>query len=337
MLSRRRTRRGFTLIELLVVIAIIAILIALLLPAVQQAREAARRTQCRNNLKQIGIALHNYHSTSKSFPMGCTIDGTQGDDVANLQARGVASWGWGAALLPQLEQGNLFDQMRVRKLGLDQVLRDMNLQPLARKQLPVFLCPSDDGPEFNSKRPFNGYQDDTGRRLLLGTANYVGVSGTRLINARVHLTWRRPDGLGLLWPLSSVRMSNVKDGTTNTFAVGERDWSCGAAVWPGPRNYNGTGWIGIRMNQGDTRVKLNDPRRRGIPQTWRIPCSRGFSSAHPGGAHFLMCDGAVRFISDNIDSRHGGGRTNRDQPDPDFTGIYQRLSRRNDGLVVGDF
>ena len=138
-----RLRRGFTLIELLVVIAIIAVLIALLLPAVQQAREAARRSQCQNNLKQVGLALHNYHDIHNQFPMAFI----RASDVARTEG-----WGWGAMILPQLEQGNLYDTLGVSRYRLTDVLAGMkpDLATVAQRtaifqtRLSVYICPSDD-------------------------------------------------------------------------------------------------------------------------------------------------------------------------------------------------
>src|SRR5690606_1821609 len=135
-----RLRRGFTLIELLVVIAIIAVLIALLLPAVQQAREAARRSQCQNNLKQLGLALHNYHDTYARFPSAVFWTDVDGDGQAD---RDEGHWAWGAAILPFIEQGNLADRMQPGTLTPTQVHA---LDPsLLKTPLAVFQCPSDDG------------------------------------------------------------------------------------------------------------------------------------------------------------------------------------------------
>ena len=141
MLGKRHLSRGFTLIELLVVIAIIAILIALLLPAVQQAREAARRTQCRNNLKQIGLALHNYHDTFRLFPPGVIRDGQNNSEA----------WGWTVFILPFLEQANLYNQLDPDTYRLRDLLAGLNPTypaptanaAILQNPLSVFICPSD--------------------------------------------------------------------------------------------------------------------------------------------------------------------------------------------------
>ena len=134
MFSQHR-RRGFTLIELLVVIAIIAILIALLLPAVQQAREAARSSQCKNNLKQLGLAMHNYHDTYKMFPPDNTF--TKG----KIATSSIPAWGWGTYLLPYLDQAPLFKRMGVNKRTLNQMLNNATLKKLTQTSLPVFFVP----------------------------------------------------------------------------------------------------------------------------------------------------------------------------------------------------
>ncbi|MDQ3331585.1 MAG: DUF1559 domain-containing protein, partial [Planctomycetota bacterium] len=177
-----RPRRGFTLIELLVVIAIIAVLIALLLPAVQQAREAARRAQCQNNLKQIGLALHNYHDVSNQFPMAFIRAST----VANTEG-----WGWGAMILPQLEQGNLFDRLGVTQYRLTDVLAGLkpdlasvqDRTTIFQTRLPVYICPSDsnDGLVPAQKDFRNGLGTSAGGlgNFRPAISNYMGNWGTR--------------------------------------------------------------------------------------------------------------------------------------------------------------
>jgi prepilin-type N-terminal cleavage/methylation domain-containing protein len=308
---RRGRRWGFTLIELLVVIAIIAILVALLLPAVQQAREAARRAQCKNNLKQIGLALHNYHDVYRTFPPGWMqpetpdVDGGFGE-----------RWAWKVFILPQLDQAPLYQALNVNLGGQPIPLAD---QPSAQTILSVYLCPSDPGANVNES-----YPDPNGN--FYPKSNYPGVHG-RGEEVSINIG----GGNGLLGKASRVRMADITDGTSQTFAVGERDHrsrgqglfgSVGdpfrhAAVWiramprPGsitPTTQHGRSVTGICTDiSGSTRV-LNGES------------SRGFGSAHIGGAHFLMADGAVRFISDSIDLP-----------------TYGRLAHRSDGEVIGEF
>lgn len=323
----KRRSPGFTLIELLVVIAIIAVLIALLLPAVQQAREAARRTQCRNNLKQIGLAFHNYHDTFNTLPPGNV------HKEGNQNIAAMASWGWHTFILPQLDQGNLFTAMGVNQRDLDTVLRDSTLQNLPKTPLTAYRCPSDVGPALNDKREYDNPYSAVfgGAPVHLGLSNYVGVCGTR---------WSTPndwivnglDPLGTMWGDSKVRFTEISDGLSNTFVAGERDYRTGwAANWPGPRNYVGTGIWGMRQHLSLLDVKINDPvlQPNGNPAN-----SRGFSSEHVGGAHFLFGDGRVAFISETISFNTTG---QNQSPPPDTLGIFQRLGRRNDGLVVGEY
>ena len=172
-------RPGFTLIELLVVIAIIAILIALLLPAVQQAREAARRTQCRINLKQIGLALHNYHDTYNTFPPLTVYSGY--DTVPVHSATDQAAYGWGAFILPSLDQAPLFNQLNVSGSELHVSLQNAAFRPLVQTVLTVYRCPSDVAEDRNTSRRFtNAAYGNTSA----ATSNYVANMGTQWANSQ---------------------------------------------------------------------------------------------------------------------------------------------------------
>ncbi len=325
-----RSGRGFTLIELLVVIAIIAVLVAILLPAVQQAREAARASQCRSNLKQIGLALHNYHEVFSALPPG-VVHKTGNQNIAAL-----GSYGWGTFILPQLEQGTMFEAMQANGTDLDQLLRN-TAQPDARnmvfKKIAVYRCPSDTAPDLNTKRewdtPYSAFFNNT--PVHLSTSNYVGISGSRWSTPEDWIV-NSQDPYGVFWGDSRVRFNDIVDGLSNTFIVGERDWELGwAANWVGQRNYVGTGIWGARQNLAILDVKINDPllQPNGNPAV-----SRGFSSRHVGGVHFLLGDGRVQFVSENIDFNN----VQPAQQKPNNTlGLFQRLGRRNDGLTIGEF
>ncbi|MCC9605112.1 DUF1559 domain-containing protein [Blastopirellula sp. JC732] len=311
----RYARTGFTLVELLVVIAIIGVLIALLLPAVQQAREAARRTQCKSNLKQLGLALHNYHDIHQSFPPGTLIS------TGDFTAANIAAWGWNAFLLPQLEQVNLYEQLTVSTRDLHAVMKDAGTRPLSQTRLSVFRCPTDTATDTNDQRRFtNAVYGD----IAAGTSNYVGVTGARWSMAEQWKTNGR-DPFGMLWPLSRTRFADVTDGTSNTFVIGEREWRDYAATWIGVRNYNGTGNWGLQQSLGLVDVKLNIGDVEG---------QRGFSSQHAGGAFFLFGDGRVSFIQEDIDFNSGG--VNQASPPASQIGLFQRLGRRSDGHVVSE-
>jgi len=310
-------RKGFTLIELLVVIAIIAVLISLLLPAVQQAREAARRTQCRNNLKQLGLALHNYHDTFATFPPGDLYE--QGE----LGTTNMAGWGWGTFLLPALDQGPLYNNLSPGTRSLHVLLQDASLRSLVQTPLTVFRCPSDDVLELNKDRKFTNAEYGN---IAAGTSSYVANAGTRWSTANQWISNGR-DPWGVIFASSRIRISDITDGTSNTFLLGERESNDGAGVWVGTRNYNGTGNVGLPMNLAITAAKLNS----GLPTNteWDY-----FSSKHEGGAHFLFADGRVQFISEAI---HFDSTSADVANVTSSIGAFQRLSRRNDGQVVADF
>lgn len=327
--SKPRLQRAFTLIELLVVIAIIAVLIALLLPGVQQAREAARRTQCQNNLKQIGLALHNYHDQFGSFPSGCALSSLSPDagySVDLTTANRAAGYGWATFILPQLDQGNLYNQLNVNGLELSRLMQQASLRPLAQIRLNVYRCPSDIAPDQNTGRAFtNAIFGDT----AVGTSNYIGVEGTRWSHAVDWIT-TKTDPFGIFWPASAVRMQDITDGSSNTFMVGERNWTNLAGIWIGTRNYTGNGDVGLRQNLGITNWKINLSN-----STTATPTSnRAFHSNHTGGTQFLLGDGSVRFISENIYLDN----TLSDPTRPSSQkGLYNRLGMRNDGQLIDSF
>lgn len=329
-------QRGFTLVELLVVIAIIGILVALLLPAVQAAREAARRTQCNSNLKQLGVALHNYHDTFKTFPSGyITPSFATGAQGANYE-----SWGWAALTLPFLEQQGLHEQLGVLQQPLYQrfATGGTPFKDLVQTRVPAFICPSD--ADYNKPgnvhqhRNFNdGVGVTTGglpTPVWPGLSNYLGVAGHR------DAVWRAAN-TGIFFGDSRISLADVTDGTSNTFTVGERDTkNCRSGTWLGVRNPNGSGSRGTQVVIGHSRPKINqDPIA--IPwNTANLGCGEGFSSLHPGGAHFLLCDGSVRFVAETINHFWYGTTVQGalgEHQDP-LNGVYQRLMSRNDGLTV---
>lgn len=315
-------RRAFTLIELLVVISIITVLIALVLPAVQQAREAARRAQCRNNLKQIGLALHSYHDNHGTLPPGVV------HKWGNQNATALASYSWGTFILPFIDRQGIYDEMGVSDRDLDTVLRTPVIQNLPKKRIGSYVCPSDTGPEQNNKREWDVPYSASfgGAPVYLATSNYVAVSGTRWSTPEDWIT-NGIDPFGTFWGDSKVKFSDITDGLSNTFIIGERDWELGwAANWVGQRNYSGTGIWGSRQTLAILDVKINDPllQPNGNPAV-----SRGFSSRHDGGALFLFGDGRVQFLSDFIQFNTTG--QNQVSP-PSTLGLFQRLGRRNDNL-----
>lgn len=334
-------RRGFTLIELLVVIAIIAVLIALLLPAVQQAREAARRSQCKNNLKQLGLALHNYHDSNQVFPMGLS------DSVwGNTELIGDG-WAWGAAVLPYLDQGPLFNQFN---FNVNPYNAGGN-QALGATPLTVFSCPSDLKPPTSPNNPGNAAAGK-GTTAVATTSYAVSAGpfdGAPCVQSGT-VPIPEPRNTGLFQVNRSQSLRHVTDGASNVIAVGEIRWipngtDATAAAYGSDRQYiyghvttgggpkcdnNGVNNNGFHLHARWTRHKLNGPLLNASA------LERSFHSNHVGGAHFLMGDGSVHFISENIDhtsTNYVASPSNLNGP----YGTYQRLAAINDGQVLGDY
>jgi prepilin-type N-terminal cleavage/methylation domain-containing protein/prepilin-type processing-associated H-X9-DG protein len=312
----RKRDRAFTLVELLVTISIIGVLVGLLMPAVQSARESSRRSHCQNNLKQIGLALHEYHVAFNKFPAGVVHSKDDGDRT------GVAGFGWSSFLLPHLQQKAIYNLLNLPTGDLHNALKSQSGRDLAQAELPMFRCPSDTGYFLNSDRPFSGakYGD-----LAAAKSNYVGNHGTRFVTYAEKLVDKTMDSFGVFAVDTQLTDAQFTDGTSYTVLAGERrsaqDW---AGVWIGVRNYNNSGNTGLRQVLGISDVKINS--REGTD------ARRGFSSEHPGGALFLFADGHVEFLDEDIDFNQAGA-TSKIQAEKQQMGLYQRLLRRNDGQV----
>ena len=283
-MKRQNRKRGFSLIELLVVIAIIAVLVALILPAVQSAREAARRTQCINNLKQIGIALHNYHETFETLPPGWI-----GVNAAGISyVSGDSGFGWATQILSQLDQVALSHTIDFES----SILAPANVA-LHQTQLPAFRCPSDIG---DTEWTIN----QTGTTTPLATlsqSNYVGNWGpTDLDNicfpGGVPIApGRQCKSDGAFFHNSRVRFDSFKDGTSNTFVVGERRSNKNP-------NWDAT-WLGAIPQGEDAVVRILGVADHS-PNSLAAHMD-DFSSWHSGGVHMLFGDGKVQFVAENID------------------------------------
>jgi prepilin-type N-terminal cleavage/methylation domain-containing protein/prepilin-type processing-associated H-X9-DG protein len=335
-------RRGFTLIEAIVVVFIIAILVALLLPAVQESREAARRTQCKNNIKQMGLALHNYLEVSSTFPPGYVLD-----------TNGVyLGWGWSSFVLPYIDCSPYYNRINFSG-GLQNEYSRSDLHPV----MAVYRCPSEKG----SSHVEHAYVVTTNvlegivtpgtvdAAKTFSRTNYFGVVGYLQADAggiEHHASGEPPASephvnagslghhgtnpspghrycdqqnfQGVFGQNSRIKILDIKDGTSNVILVGERYspaksaiGSIGHGTWLGVPDC--TTSAGLSMSLGDTSVKLNS----GVPALIQVT---GFGSYHTGGTHFLMADGSVRFVSQNIE-----------------IGLYRDLSTINDGHQTIDF
>jgi prepilin-type N-terminal cleavage/methylation domain-containing protein len=314
-------KRGFTLIELLVVIAIIAVLIALLLPAVQQAREAARRTQCKNNLKQIGLALHNYHDTHSIFPAGHFIGVTGG-----APRNGTVF----VHILPYVDQAPMYScyDFRIPVLAEELSLCSDGTNPIT-KTVPVYNCPSDHdqpwntwaGGIFSDDWTIQNYAPSAGAQAITsGTdCGFPGnVFGTGSANVGMTCQGSQVSGFFARTCWSS-RIRDMKDGMSNTIAMGETLPNCssgqvGGWLW-GATYATTTVPINRRTCIDDIGKPTGPCYDRSTPQA-----SEGFKSNHVGGVHVLLGDGSVHFLSENIDYM-----------------TYQRLGDRRDGQPITNF
>lgn len=336
---RRFVQDGFTLIELLVVIAIIAILVALLLPAVQQAREAARRSQCINQMKQLGLALHNYHDVVRMFPM-------------------AASWGdrpnWRVFLLPYLEQGALYDTLTINTGGFyahspgcdsanpslacgfsgNTILRNL--------AVPIYHCPSNPNPPFNHAATGYAYQG--------AIIDYVGISGATpdpggrdsMCSGDVMCSSSSYCRNGMMLVGEGKRIRDCTDGTSNTIILAEQSGTVNNVArsanalggWHSAANAGSAGFnsstpfpmtsAGCWYSAGVTTVRYapNAFFRTGGsgPNNSALSFNTVTNSFHKGGHHILLTDGSVRFLSENVDFP-----------------TYRQLCTRDDGNVVGEY
>jgi prepilin-type N-terminal cleavage/methylation domain-containing protein len=334
-------RRAFTLIELLVVIAIIAILIALLLPAVQQAREAARRTQCKNNLHQLGLALHNYHDVYGQFPMTVfNTDGALGPTWDHAPQGNYL-----VRLLPYIDQAPLFNSLNFSLRGTPWSLPNFEAQVDANGKLyrhysvPGFLCPSEPSPLIDGHSAKSNYALSMGNQAMPaqnGTCtDFPGNNFGTGAHGHGNTHHNEPHSgvtSGIISRMYwAAKIRDITDGTSNTIAGGEIRPQCGDHSRNGWFHFNSM-WIAttapinypiacVREEPIEINgVRYNHDTAPGCHHFTNWQTSQGFKSRHVGGAQFVLADGSARFISENIDYM-----------------TYQRLGDRRDGQVVGEF
>ena len=328
-------RKAFTLVELLVVIAIIGVLIALLLPAVQAAREAARRSTCANNLKQYGLGIHNYHDTHNRIPPGSSNSGNNGDVPPRIS--------WHVRVLPFTEQTALYEKINMRLANVnDQVIpKPKNATARARShQVPYARCPDEIWPADHNNRAQTTYVGNIGAQRTNSSNAACTFWATPGVHweeehgsARLGDCDNNPDNLSGIFSrdlFKEITLAGVRDGTSNTFFVGE---TLGQCINPSHRD---RGWwhrdgmgnahaaVAIPLNVYTSCVKSQAEAEKRLyihPQCYQQGNIQnfwfGFRSYHPAGANFLMGDGSVQFINADINYV-----------------IYQAYGGRNDGQPV---
>jgi prepilin-type N-terminal cleavage/methylation domain-containing protein/prepilin-type processing-associated H-X9-DG protein len=307
----RRGARGFTLIELLVVIAIIGVMIALLLPAVQAAREAARRAQCANNLKQLGLAMHNYHSALDVFPPGyisVTADGTAGGTEIG------PGWGWATLMLGHLDQGPLY-----ASTNFSLAITAPAAQTVRSTFLGTFLCPSSVGTGPVNLTASGSTAQSTPVISGLSPSQYVASAG------QFEVADSAANNNGVFYRNSRIGLKDIVDGSSLTLMIGERSRNVADAVWvgavPGAQVCTNPTWRLQDCEPSNVMILAHTGPEPNQPWV-DVPNYKGagaddFWSLHPGGCNFLFCDGSVRFLKETINPQ-----------------VFSYLSTRAGGEVV---
>ncbi len=307
--------RGFTLIELLVVIAIIAVLIGLLLPAVQAAREAARRAQCQNNLKQIGLAMHNYHATHNVFPPGY-LSRTQNNSKAPDAVETGPGWAWGTLVLNMIESSSLYNAT-----NFSLPILDPGSQTVRTTVLSSYLCPTSvgTGPARMNfagvTLPYPGYVSDVTAGQYVASAGQFEVANSPA------------DNNGVFYRNNSISIAQITDGTSGTLLIGERSRNLADATWvgviPAAQVCTNPAWKVKDCEPSNVMVLGHTGPSPGGQQYVDVPNFKGagaddFWSLHSGGCNFAFCDGSVRFVKETVNPK-----------------IFSDLSTRAGGEICG--
>jgi len=311
--------QGFTLVELLVVIAIIGILIGMLLPAVQAVREAARRIQCANNLRQIGIGLLNFESANQRFPAGRLGREAMSHSSTEFRCQAEARITSGASLfvsiLPFVEQENAFDLLHIGEVDIfvdgsttwDPSLPEtIDALSVISGPLELYNCPSDEKED-------TVVRDNFGVDVEVGTGSYAGCAGTSFNNLAITQCEWKFNNDGMFYYVKQQSVGEIADGTSNTIGVGE------TTDGHNPDHFNA--WAECRRYVSSFRVTANPlnfpPTQSIVPRHNAVRGNGGFASNHTGGANFVYVDGHVGFMNDSVDIN-----------------VYRGLSTRDGGEVV---
>ncbi len=295
-------RRGFTVIELLVVASVSTVLLAMATPGLQESLQSARDRECTNRLKQIGLAMHNYHDVYNTFPPGWVSRRPQGE--------GHPSTGWTVSILPFVEQVSLYNALNLRDPVYEPAVKTPaaldNLHAMLKLPLGVYRCAAEPKGDTNPLRGGWGVSNFSGNYGSVPIPRWSGLTFfPGQTSAADNDSQPRPDGI--FYVNSSTKLRDIVDGTSNTILVGERSVIGKGGIWPGPRSNFFESDV---VSDGSEASTLNQSET-------------GYSSRHQGGIHFLICDGSIRFIRSDIQSLQNN--------------TFQRLCSRNDGQVIGEF